>query len=107
MTGSKTLESAIDNIDQSFAEFKKVTSDLNGGTLQKVNGMLDQARESLARGEEALATANTVLGEGAPIAYNLNRMILELQDAARAVKALADYLESHPDAIVFGKGNQE
>ena len=27
MTGSKTLESAIDNMDQSFAEFKKVTSD--------------------------------------------------------------------------------
>ena len=107
MTGSKALESAIDNIDQSFATFKKVTSDLNDGTLPKVNRMLDQAKASLARGEEALATANTVLGEGAPIAYNLNRLLLELQEAARAVEALADYLERHPDAIVFGKGNQE
>ena len=58
MTGSEALESAIDNIDESFAEFKKVTSDLNDGTLPKVNGMLDQAKASLARGEEALATAN-------------------------------------------------
>ena len=107
MTGSKALESAIDNMDQSFATFKKVTSDLNDGTLPKVNSMLDQANASLARGEEALATANTVLGEGAPIAYNLNRLLLELQEAARAVEALADYLERHPDAIVFGKGNQE
>ncbi|WP_319409196.1 MlaD family protein [uncultured Desulfosarcina sp.] len=107
MTGSKTLESAIDNIDKSFAEFRKVTSDLNDGTLPKVNGMLDQARESLARSEQALATANTVLGQGVPIANNLNRLLLELQDAARAVEALADYLERHPDAIVFGKGNQE
>ncbi len=107
MTGSKALESAIDNIDQSFAEFKKVTADLNDGTLPKVNSMLDQAREAMVRGEEALATANTVLGEGAPIAYNLNRLLLELQEAARAVEALADYLERHPDAIVFGKGNQE
>ncbi len=107
MTGSKALESAIDNIDESFATFKKVTSDLNDGTLPKVNSMLDQANASLARGEEALATANTVLGEGAPIAYNLNRLLLELQEAARAVEALADYLERHPDAIVFGKGNQE
>ena len=107
MTGSKALESAIDNIDQSFAKFKKVTSDLNDGTLPKVNRMLDQAREAMARGEEALATANTVLGEGAPIAHNLNRLLLELQEAARAVEALADYLERHPDAIVFGKGNPE
>jgi paraquat-inducible protein B len=107
MTGSETLERAIDNIDQSFAEFKKVTSDLNDGTLPKVNGMLEQARQSLARGEEAFATANAMLGEGAPVVYNLNRLLVELQDAARAVEALTDYLERHPDAIVFGKGNQK
>ena len=107
MTGSKSLESAIENIDESFAEFKKVTSDLNDGILPRVNGMLDQASASLARGEEALVTANSVLGEGAPIAYNLNRLLLELQEAVRAVEALADYLERHPDAIVFGKGNQK
>jgi paraquat-inducible protein B len=107
MTGSKTLESAIDNIDQSFAEFKKVTSDINDGTLPKVNGMLDQAKASLARGEEALATATTILGEGAPVVFNLNRLLLELREAARAVEALADYLERHPDAIVFGKGDEK
>jgi paraquat-inducible protein B len=107
MTGSKTLESAIDNIDQSFAEFRKVTADLNDGTLPKVNDMLDQARVSLTRGEETLATAKNILGEGAPVVYNLNRLLLELQDAARAVEALADYLERHPDAIVFGKGSQK
>ncbi len=106
MTGSNTLESAIKNIDQSFAEFKKVTSDFNQGTLPKVNGMLDQARETLARGEQALATANTVLDEGAPVVYNLNRLLLELQEAARAVEALADYLERHPDSILFGKGDE-
>lgn len=107
MTGSKTLESAIDNIDQSFAEFRKVTADLTDGTLPKINGMLDQARVSLARGEETLATAKHILGEGAPVVYNLNRLLVELQDAARAVETLADYLERHPDAIVFGKGNQK
>ena len=107
MTGSRTLQSAIDNIDQSFALFRKVTSDLNDGTLPKINDMLDQARASLTRGEETLATAEKMLDEGAPVVYNLNRLLLELQDAARAVETLADYLERHPDAIVFGKGSQE
>lgn len=106
ITGSAALESAIDNVDESFAEFRQVTSDLNDGTLPKVNAMLDQARQSLIRGEEAMATANTVLGQGVPAVYNLNRLLLELQETARAVEALADYLERHPDAIVFGKGNQ-
>jgi paraquat-inducible protein B len=100
MTGSKILESAIDNIDQSFSRFKQVAADFDGQTLARINDLLTQ-------GEELLTTANTVLGEGAPAVYNLNRLLIELQDAARAVEALADYLERHPDAIVFGKGNQK
>jgi paraquat-inducible protein B len=105
-TGSTTLVNAIDNIDKSFAQFRKVTANLNTDTLPKFNGVLDQAHQSLVKGEEALAAANAVLGEGAPMVYNLNRMLGKLQDAARAVQALAEYLERHPDSILFGKGNQ-
>ena len=100
MTGSKTLESAISNIDQSFSRFKKVAADFDEQTLERINDLL-------ARGDELLVTANTVLGEGAPAVYNLNRLLIELQDAARAVEALADYLERHPNAIVFGKGKNQ
>ncbi|WP_319524909.1 MlaD family protein [uncultured Desulfosarcina sp.] len=107
VVGSTALESAIDNIDQSFAEFKKVTSDFNDGTIPKLNEMLDQIKGAMAVGRQALDRANTVLGEGAPVVNNLNRLLLELQDAARSVEALADYLERHPDAIVFGKGDRQ
>jgi len=100
MTGSKSLESAISNIDQGFARFKQVAADFDEQTLVRID-------ELLARGDELLITANSVLGEGAPAVYNLNRLLIELQDAARAVEALADYLERHPNAIVFGRGNQE
>ena len=100
MTGSKSLESAIRNIDQGFARFKQVAADFDEQTLVRID-------ELLARGDELLITANSVLGEGAPAVYNLNRLLIELQDAARAVEALADYLERHPNAIVFGRGNQE
>ncbi len=106
MIGSESLESAIHNIDQSFAEFKKVTGDFNDGTLIKMNGVLDQAKESLAQGKAVLSSAATMLDQGAPAFENLNRLLLELQETARAVEALADYLERHPDAIVFGKGEE-
>jgi len=107
VVGSTALESAIDNIDQSFAEFKEVTSGFNDGTIPKLNEMLDQIQGALTIGKQALNRANTVLGEGAPVVNNLNRLLLELQDAARSVEALADYLERHPEAIVFGKGDRQ
>ena len=103
---SASLESAIDNIDQSFATFKKLTSEFDDGTIPKLNQVLDQAKDAISRGEQVLSAADTALGEGAPVANNLNRLLLELQDAARAVEALADYLERHPDAIVFGRGDR-
>jgi paraquat-inducible protein B len=104
MTGSETMESAIDNIDKSFEEFWKVNTDLNAGTLQRINAMLDQANDSLARGGQALDGFSRVMDESEPVVYNLNRLLLDLQESARAVEALADYLERHPEAIVFGKG---
>jgi paraquat-inducible protein B len=107
VVGSTALESAIDNIDQSFAEFKKVTSDFNDGTIPKLNEMLEQIKGAVAIGEQTLNRANTVLGEGTPVVNNLNRLLLELQDAARSVEVLADYLERHPDAIIFGKGDRQ
>ena len=107
MTGSASLESAIDNIDESFATFKKLTAEFDDGTIPKLNQVLDEAQAAIRQGEQVLSAAGTVLGEGAPVANNLNRLLLELQDAARAVEALADYLERHPDAVVFGKGDRE
>ena len=105
MTGSETMQSAIDNIDQSFADFRQITAGFADGTLPRINDMLDQARASLARSEEALDGVSRVMDESAPVAYNLNQLLLDLQEAARAVEALADYLERHPNAIVFGKGD--
>lgn len=107
MTGSSTLERAIENIDQSFAQFKQTTADLNDATLPKMNDLLDQARRSLGRGHEVLEAAGTLLGDGAPLVYNLNRLLLELHEAARAVEALAEFLERRPEAIIFGKGRDK
>ncbi len=107
MTGSDTMESAIDNIDKSFAEFRQITAGLADGTLPRINDMLDQARDSLARSEQALDGVSRVMDESAPVVYNLNRLLLDLQETARAVEALADYLERHPDAIIFGKGETQ
>ncbi|MDL2274968.1 MlaD family protein [Desulfosarcina sp. OttesenSCG-928-G10] len=102
--GSDSLKSAIENINTSFSQFKKVTGDLDATTLPKINEMLEQAKKALAEGEVALARAGNVMGQTEPLVHNLNQLLMNLQDAVRTIQALADYLERHPDAIVFGKG---
>jgi paraquat-inducible protein B len=37
----------------------------------------------------------------------LRKALEELGDAARSLRVLLDYLERHPDALIFGKGNAQ
>ena len=58
---------------------------------------------AMERAEATLADLDGVIGQESPAAYRMNRMMGDVSDAARAIRALADYLERNPNAIVFGK----
>jgi paraquat-inducible protein B len=57
--------------------------------------------------EETLGSIEVTLGEDSTVTYRLNRMLGDISEAARAMRTLADYLERHPEALVFGKGKGE
>jgi paraquat-inducible protein B len=49
-----------------------------------------------------------MLGSSASSGTDLPRLIRELTDAARSLRALTDYLEQHPEALIRGrKGEQK
>jgi paraquat-inducible protein B len=65
-------------------------------TMKKASASLDQMRSTLVT-YQALAEPNGNLG------HDLNRMIGNLDSAARSIRALADYLELHPEAVLKGR----
>ena len=65
-------------------------------TMRKASSSLDQARATLGS-YERVAAQNSNLG------YDLSRTLAELDEAARAVRSLADYLDRHPEALLKGK----
>jgi paraquat-inducible protein B len=72
---------------------------------QNVEKTSDAARAAM---EEAQRTLGTVGGAGegeSPLGQDLRAALGELRAALRAVRLLADYLERHPDALVFGKSS--
>jgi hypothetical protein len=38
------------------------------------------------------------------LGYQLSQTLRELTEAARSFRALTNYLEQHPDAVLFGRG---
>lgn len=88
-----------------------VLGDLEAGVanLRALSEQLDEqlAPELLATLRETrhtVASAQAQLAEDSDLSMELRRLIQELTQAARSVRALSDYLERHPEALLQGKG---
>jgi paraquat-inducible protein B len=67
-------------------------------TLETAQAVLDRTRQAVASVDEAVA-------DGSPLRHELTRSLQELSAAARSIRHLSEYLERHPEAVVFGKRN--
>lgn len=127
-------KNTIDNLDEAIAEFKGLMGQARGAIDPIADSIEDAARQAkklaansdagiqntldvlervgtssqamMEKAEKALESMEASLGEDSAVTYRLNRMLREVSEAARAMRALADYLERHPEALVFGKGRE-
>ncbi|MBO7509496.1 MAG: MCE family protein [Alphaproteobacteria bacterium] len=101
-----TVPSMLDEISQNLEKIP--LSDISSG----VNGLLKQLNTDvpalLRHSTDAMNSINrladSIAGPGSNTVNELNKMIREVGEAARAVSRLSDYLERHPEALLKGKG---
>jgi paraquat-inducible protein B len=65
-------------------------------TLKKADATLEEIRRGIVTYEK-LADRNMNLG------YDVSKTLQQIDGAARSIRALTDYLERHPEALVTGK----
>jgi paraquat-inducible protein B len=73
----------------------EVAENLNN-TLKKVDATLEEMRLAITTYEK-FADRNMNLG------YDVGKTLQEIEGAAKSIRALTDYLERHPEALVKGK----
>jgi paraquat-inducible protein B len=61
------------------------------------------ALSTLEHARETLTAVQQLITPNAPVGYELVKTLRELSEAARSLRVLADYLERHPNAVVFGR----
>jgi paraquat-inducible protein B len=77
------------------ADSRKMLQDIH----REVGPVLSAAAAALNQSQAALTQVGDAVGPDS----DLNAMLHSLNDAARSVKELADYLERHPEALLSGK----
>ncbi|MEN8782394.1 MAG: MlaD family protein [Desulfobacterales bacterium] len=96
LAGAPELQEAARNLDEILKEMRLFVSELRTGVTPEIAATLVQAQKAIAQVENAL-------GSETPLQVNLNNALQELTAAARSLRALTDYLERHPESLIYGK----
>lgn len=98
------LTKALATLNQTLQDTSKainhIDSDVTPGlktTVEEINRAINSA-DAVLRNTDA-----TLVGRDAPAQQELRDALQEIARAARSVRALVDYLERHPEALIRGK----
>ena len=97
LSESKELLEAVQALNATLQETRQLVQNLDSKVTPAITSTLDQAQKTLV-------SVEGTLGRDAPLQHEMRQAIKELGEAARAVRILTDYLERHPEALIYGKG---
>jgi paraquat-inducible protein B len=96
------LRDTMAHLNKTTEDLQKLVQNLDASVVPAANATLEQTQKTLIK-------VDRLLNAESPTGHELKRALGELADAARNISILADYLERHPDSLVFGKekGNEK
>jgi len=91
---------------KSYAELAKGLDTRTAGLSTAAGKTLANLDATLKEGSAALGSIQKLTRSDSPTVTDLQGTLREISAAARSLRALADYLERHPEALIQGKGNR-
>ncbi len=101
------IRTALQRLSATLGDVQHLVHNTDKG-LQPVLKRLPQMSADL---QQALGRVNAALGEGgyggnSDFQRNLSNLLDQVNDAARSIRLLADFLDRHPEALIRGRTSQ-
>lgn len=93
------LSQTLQRMNASMANVQKITA----VTSANIGPLIESLRATASSAQSAAARAQQLLATAPAQNYDLGSMIKELTRAAESIRALADYLNENPDALLKGR----
>lgn len=100
------LEDRIDAALRDVQSLAKRLDSESGPVAENVNKTLVELRETVAQAKATLAAIERATTEDSPLQSKLDVALDEFARTARSIRALSDYLERHPEALIQGKAGE-
>lgn len=100
LVDSDVLQASLDNLSTTLAESSALLATVNKDVAPHI-------ADAVAQIDQTVASLRQLVDADTGTQREITRLVTELTDAARSVRALTDYLERHPEALLKGKGGPE
>ena len=99
---------ALSSLDQTLQGVTRAANRLDTDVFPELKATLEEARLAIASANTVLRNTDaTLLGKDAPGQQELRDALQEITRAARSLRLLGDYLERHPEALIWGKTTEK
>ncbi len=102
----KELKTTLQSVAATMASAQALLRQINtnaGPALARLPQISADLQSSLDRANRLMAALEAGYGANSPLPRDLERLVGEMNDAARAIRALANLLDQHPEALVRGR----
>jgi paraquat-inducible protein B len=107
--GGPEMKQAMHDLADTLANAAKITRAADDNlvpALKKLPDISTQLQGAIAHANQFMSSVNSGYGENSDFHRGVKRVMDEVDDAARSIRLLADYLDRHPEALLSGKSEE-
>jgi paraquat-inducible protein B len=96
----------MNNLNNTIVDAQKLVNKVNGGIdpiIADANRLTTMTLSTMDEMRLTLETARSSISPDSDLYFQLTRTLKEIQTTASSIRALADYVQRHPDALLLGK----
>jgi paraquat-inducible protein B len=102
------VKQALVSLDATLVSVQALTRQLDTAAtpaLKNLPEMTKQLQEMLIRSNRMIGSLTVGYGDNSRFLGDLDRLLPQLTDAVRSIRALADLLQRHPEALIRGRSD--
>ena len=106
LLSSSETRDTLTNLSSTLASAEALMQTLDkevGPLVSSLRATSEAAGQAMDQAKTTLESAESLTGNNSQLRHDLNTLLEELTRMARSFRVLADYLETHPDALIRGK----
>lgn len=102
------LKRTLVALESTMVDVQNIAKSLDndaGPALKRLPAIAQQLQEAITKANRLFGSINAGYGDDSRFRRDLDRLLPQLTDAARSIRALTDLLSRHPEALIKGRTN--